>query len=140
MNPSCGCYFIPNKYRPDQEYCGKADCKRYRERLRQKNHYRRNISDPAWRSALMDRKKKEHNARTNSVPENVSGNTPQTLSDLQLLLPGMIAFFSGARSHDEVIEITDKCRRFGNDFIYPEKNFQRFPHAGFEAKKECSSR
>jgi hypothetical protein len=140
MNPSCGCYFTPSKYRPDQEYCGKSDCKRYRDRLRQKNYYRRNISDPSWRGALMERKKKERNSRINSVADNVSGNSPPTLSDLHLLLPGMIAFFSGASSHDEVMKITDKCRRFGNDLIGPEKNFQSFPHAGFEAEKESSSR
>ena len=88
----------------------------------------------------MDRKKKERSARINYVAGNVSGNSPPALSDLQHLLPGMIAFFSGASSHDEVMEITDKCRRFGNDLIGPEKNFQRFPHVSFEAEKGCSSR
>ena len=139
-NPSCCCYFTPSKYRPDQEYCSKAECKRYCDNLRQKNHYRRKISNPVWRETLMERKKKERGIRINTMPENASCNSLPPLSDLQLLLPGMIALFSGARSHDEVMEITDKCRRFGNDLIGVEKNFQRFPHASFEAKKGCSSR
>ncbi len=88
----------------------------------------------------MARKKKERGARINSETGNTPSNSPPELSDLHLLLPGMIAFFSGARSHGELMEITDKCRRFGNDLIGREKIFQRFPHASFEAKKGCSSR
>lgn len=88
----------------------------------------------------MTRKKKERSARINFETGNTPCNSPSVLSDLQLLLPGMIAFFSGAKSRDELMEITDKCRRFGNDLIGPDKIFQKFPHASFEAKKECSSR
>lgn len=139
-NPSCCCYFTPSKFRPDQEYCGKAECRRYCDALRQKNHYRRNISDPDWRKELMARKKKERKSRIDSETENTSCHSPPGSSELDLLLPGMIAFFSGAKSHDEVMEITDKCRRFGSDLIGHEKIFQRFPHASFESKKECSSR
>ena len=92
----------------------------------------------------MARKKKERAARNNTVPKNPTGSTPSALFDLQLLLPGMIAFFTGARSEEEVMEITDKCCHFGRDIyrgdFFSEKNFQRFPHASSEAEKKCSSR
>jgi hypothetical protein len=94
----------------------------------------------------MDRKKKERSRRCSTFPPDgvSSGNSPPTLSDLQLLLPGMIAFFTGARSEEEVMAITEKCCHFGRDIYRGDfsggKIFQRFPHASYEAKKECSSR
>lgn len=142
-NPSCGCYFTPSKYRPDQEYCGGTGCKRYRDRLRQRLHYRRNIRNPKWREALIRRKKKERAARLNNPPPEFIKST-RTLSDIQLLLPGMIAFFGRARSKKEVLEITDKCHRFGSDFYRQRaitaKNIQRFPHSSCESEMKYSLR
>ena len=90
----------------------------------------------------MERKKMERAMRGGrSSAEGPGSSDPvPPLADLRTLLPGMIALFSGARSHDEVMDIAAKCSRFGSDLIGPEKGFQRFPHAGFESGKECSSR
>jgi len=90
----------------------------------------------------MERKKRERATRSGRSPAEGSGPSDPvpSLSDLRTLLPGMIALFTGARSRDEVMDIAAKCSRFGSDLIDPEKSFQRFPHAGFEAGKECSSR
>lgn len=142
-NPFCGSYFTPSKFKPDQEYCGKDECKRYRDNLRQKKHYRRNIRDPDWRKDHMGRKKQERFERLNRPPPEPDKESPP-VSDLNLVLPGMIALFSGAGSREEVMDITAKCRRFGHDLnngdLCGSEVFQTFPHASFEAKKECSSR
>jgi hypothetical protein len=92
----------------------------------------------------MARKKKERASRNNTVPGNPTGSSPSTQFDIQLLLPGMIAFFTGARSEEEIMEITDKCCHFGKDIycgnFLPAENLRRFPHASYEAEEECSSR
>jgi hypothetical protein len=94
----------------------------------------------------MDRKKEELSRRVavSSPSEISSGNSPPVVSNLQLLLPGMIAFFTGAKSEEEIMEISEKCCHVGRDIYRGDfsgrKFFQRFPHASFEPKKECSSR
>lgn len=142
-NPSCGEYFQPSRYNPSQEYCEKAECKRCRDNIRQKRRYRKKIVDEQWRETLMARKKKESAARGEAGAPCSEASPLLALSEIQSLLPGMIALFTGSRTHAEVERITEKCRRFGDELQLKsppiEKN-QRFPHAGFEAEKQYSSR
>lgn len=141
-NPSCGCCFRPNKYRPNQEYCGKDECKRYRDRIRQWIHYRTNIRDSKWRANLMKRKKRERFARKNS-PNITSTENKPSLPEIQMLLSGMIALFSGAETKKEVFETIEVCSRFGNSICCNDfaevKKIKKFPHASYEAVKKCSS-
>lgn len=92
----------------------------------------------------MERKKKERSELLSKSPPSESEAPPPFSSDLHSLLSGMIAFFSGVKSREEVVEITKKCCRFGNDLYSGDlcgtELFQRFPHASFEAKNQSSSR
>lgn len=66
----------------------------------------------------MARKKKERESRLDNPPAPPAADKSNPgLSDLQLLLPGMIAFFTGAKSYVEVEKITEKCRRFGEELL-----------------------
>ena len=92
----------------------------------------------------MERKQKEHSERLSKAPSSELEATLPLSSDIPSLLSGMIALFSGVKSWEEVVEITEKCSRFGNDLyngdLCKSELFQRFPHASFEAKRKCSSR
>ena len=66
----------------------------------------------------MVRKKKEREFRfDNPLRVPAAGKSSPGFSDIQQLLPGMIAFFSGAKSYEEVIKVTEKCRRFGGELL-----------------------
>jgi hypothetical protein len=106
-NPACGRLFTPSKFKPDQAYCGKAECARYRDALRQKKHYRKHIPEPDWRTSLMERKKRERARRLSRDAPLDDGQHPP--SDDELMLDGVIAFVSGAKSTEELAEIRCKC-------------------------------
>lgn len=115
-NPACGCLFTPSKFKPDQAYCGKAECARCRDTSRQKKHYRKHIPDPDWRTSLMERKKMERvRRRGRSSPADDERPPP---SDDALVLDGVLAFVSGAKSSEALAEIREKCRNFGRDLQY----------------------
>lgn len=66
----------------------------------------------------MERKKKERESRLDNPPEPPDAPAPDpSISDLHLLLPGLIGFLTGAKSYEAVAEITEKCRRFGGDLL-----------------------
>ena len=66
----------------------------------------------------MERKKKERESRLDNPPKPPDADTPcPAISDLHLLLPGMIGFLTGAKSYEAVAEITEKCHRFGGDLL-----------------------
>lgn len=92
----------------------------------------------------MERKKQERSERQKKPPSPEPEVPPTSPSDISSLLSGMIALFSGVKNWEEVVEITEKCSRFGNDLynggLCKSELFQRFPHASFEAKRKCSSR
>jgi len=115
-NPACGCLFTPSKFKPDQAYCDKAECRRSRDASRQKKHYRKHISDPDWRTSLMERKKMERERRRGrDAPADDELSPP---SDDALVLDGMLAFVSGAKSTEALAEIRGKCLIFGRDLHY----------------------
>jgi hypothetical protein len=92
----------------------------------------------------MERKKQERSERQKKPPPPEPEVPPISPSDIYSLLSGMIALFSGVKSWEEVVDITEKCSRFGNDLyngdLCKSEFFQRFPHASYEAKRKRSSR
>ncbi len=81
----------------------------------------------------MERKKKERKARSGIPPKaSDADNLGPAVSDLHLLLPGMIGFLTGAKSYEAVAEITEKCRRFGGDLLLQQSSPEK--------KSEISSR
>ena len=137
----CGAPFYPHKRRPDQRFCKKIECIRLRQNKRTKLHYRRNIGNPVWRNAHMRRKKRERLARLER--ENITVNQQKVLSDIQMILPGMIALFSGAGSREKLMEIMEKCRSFGKDLNnkneYKVQYFAKISsHNSFESEEEVS--
>lgn len=81
----------------------------------------------------MERKKKERKARSGILPKPPDADNPgPAISDLHLLLPGMIGFLTGAKSYEAVAEITEKCRRFGGDLLLQKSSPRK--------KSEISSR
>lgn len=115
-NPACGSLFTPSKFKPGQAYCGKAECGRCRDASRQKKHYRKHVSDPDWRASLMERKKVERERRRGrSAPSDDERPPP---SDDALVLDGVLAFVSGAKSTETLAKIRAKCRDLGRDFQY----------------------
>ncbi len=92
----------------------------------------------------MERKNQERSKRQKKPPPPEPEVPLTSPSDIPSLLSGMIALFSGVKSLEEVVEITEKCSRFGNDLyngdLCKSEFFQKFPHVSFEAKRKCSSR
>lgn len=124
--PDCDWSFTPSKHNPYQKFCGREECKRYRDAQRQKRHYHENINNPRWACQHLERKKRERACRMERQKRHSDNTDRQSAqpsaalnNTLTQLLAGVVCMVSGAEDVESVQSILRQCIRKGSE-VYPE--------------------
>jgi hypothetical protein len=122
-NPDCQVWFKPDKYHPEQQYCGGLSCRNYCDRQRQRRHYVRHCRDPAWRARLKKRKQRERQARLAKAGADQrsaagGGASSRASGAAAALSPavfhlGMLSYLTGTLDGKEILKACRQCRQRG---------------------------
>ena len=126
-NPNCKSVFTPGKRHPNQQYCSRAECRRYAGSLRGRRYYARHCSDKAWHRLMLDRKREERRRRGCAASPDggrcggAAGAVayPDAVIIFQLLV-GMTAMITGSRDASEVRSAMSRCLELGREFFNAE--------------------
>lgn len=123
-NPNCKCCFSPDKHNPNQRFCDREECKRYRDALRQGRYYERHSQDPEWAREHSERKRRERTRRLETQrwhrnTEKLDRQNAALRKMLTQLVAGVVSMVSGAGEHADVESIIHCCLRKGGE-MYPE--------------------
>lgn len=127
-NPHCKCLLFPSKHNPNQRFCERDGCKRFRDAERQNRYYHDHMRDPEWARQHRERKQCERRRRIetqrrHSNAENMprGQNTEENEVVLRLVV-GVVSMVSGARDADSISSVLQRCMRKGEE-IFPEDIF-----------------
>lgn len=124
-NPDCKCRFTPSKHNPNQIFCDRDECKRYRDTVRQRRYYAHHSQNPGWVVQQRERKRRERarriekQQRRRNIQERFCQQGASLNKTIVQLVAGLVSMVSGAGDYESVESILHRCLHKGGE-IYPE--------------------
>lgn len=129
-NPNCQRCFVPSKNNPNQDYCSREECKRYRNAQRQQRYYERVCADPSKYRQMLKRKKAERRRRMQRRQELSKAASPSSRrsicshnqepapdSRLWHFAAGFLYYTAGVKEKADVEEGVSRCINKGAELL-----------------------